>query len=325
LISLIIPSYNKESYILETLESINNQSFNDWECIIVDDFSDDNSIEIINSFIKDKSKFKLIPKNINTGASSCRNIGLAQAKGKFVIFLDADDIITKQCLKLRYDFMNKKTELGFSVFPMGTFFNHIGDNSYVWNDFNGNHLCRFLSHELPWAICSVIWKKDTLNQLCGFDESYFRLQDVELHSRALLLRDICYKTVSNLKPDCYYRISNERINDVVSFINNDFKAKLFFIENFSFKLKNESFLKSYLCGTFFECYTTLFYFFEKSKINNDEFSIILSSIKYFQKKAIQSMFSNQILNFYIFLRSRKIYFKGMHYCFKKMFLAFRQL
>ena len=55
MISIIIPNYNKEDYILETLKSINNQSFHNWECIIVDDNSNDKSVKIINSFIKDKN------------------------------------------------------------------------------------------------------------------------------------------------------------------------------------------------------------------------------------------------------------------------------
>ena len=319
MISVIVANYNKQDYVLETLESINNQRFHNWECIIVDDNSTDKSIEIINAFIKDKNRFSLVRKESNTGASSCRNIGLKHSYGDHIIFLDSDDILSQYCFKSRYNLINN-TQLDFAVFPMGTFYSTVSDNDYVWNNFSGNHLKRFLSHDLPWAICSVIWKKSTLERLRGFDEYYVRLQDVELHSRALLLKNIQYQTFNEYDADCFYRINNDRIVDILNFIMNDINGKLFFLVQFNQILKNESLLKRNLRGTYFECYSQLFYYFKISEINNQEFTSILDYIKFNDKNILINKLGDYILNLYVFLGKNKIYFRGMRFVFKNLFL-----
>lgn len=324
MISIIIPNFNKQDYILETLESINNQIFHNWECIIVDDNSTDKSIEIINSFINDKNRFSLVHKESNTGASSCRNIGLKHSFGDYIIFLDSDDILSQDCFKLRYNLVNN-TKLDFAVFPIGTFYTGLSDNDYVWNNFSGNHLKRFLSHDLPWAICSVLWKKSTLERLGGFDESYVRLQDVELHSRALLLNDVQYQTFDKYNPDCFYRINSDRIVDIFNFIKNDISGKLFFLKRLSQILKDERLLKRNLRGTYFECYTQLFYYFKNSEINNQEFESILDYIKSNEKNIHRNKLGDYILNLYVFLGTNKIYFRGMRFIFKNLFIRLSHL
>lgn len=319
MISIIIPNYNKEDYILETLKSINDQSFHNWECIIVDDNSTDNSIKIVNSFINDKNRFLLVRKESNTGASSCRNLGLKHSSGDYIIFLDSDDILCQHCFKSRYNLIINTT-LDFAVFPIGTFYSSVSDNDYVWNNFSGNHLKRFLSHDLPWAICSVIWKKSTLDRLKGFDESYVRLQDVELHSRALLLTNIKYITFDKLISDCFYRINGDRIVDIFNFIKNDINGKLFFLKRLDKMLKNESLLKRNLLGTYFECYSQLFYYFRITEINNQEFISILDYLKFNDKNILRNKLCDYVLNLYIFLGKNKIYFKGMKFIFKNLFL-----
>lgn len=324
MISIIIPNYNKQDYILETLKSINNQSFHKWECIIVDDNSTDKSVKIINSFIKDKNRFSLVYKESNTGASSCRNLGLKHSNGDYIIFLDSDDILCQHCLESRYNLINN-TKLDFAVFPIGTFYSRVSDNDYVWNNFSGNHLKRFLSHDLPWAICSVIWKKSTLDRLTGFDESYVRLQDVELHSRALLLKNIKYITFDKLVSDCFYRINDDRIVDIFNFIKNDIRGKLFFLKRLSKILKYESLLKRNLIGTYFECYSQLFYYFRISEINSLEFTSILNYIKSNDKNILRNKLSDYVLNIYVFLGKNKIYFIGMKSIFKNLFLRLSHL
>ena len=101
MISIIVPNYNKSNYILDTLQSIENQNFKNWECFIIDDNSNDNSVSLIKNFIKTKSKFNLIVNDKNYGASYCRNLGINQSKGEYIIFLDADDIILPDCFSNR--------------------------------------------------------------------------------------------------------------------------------------------------------------------------------------------------------------------------------
>ncbi|RXG26916.1 glycosyltransferase family 2 protein [Leeuwenhoekiella marinoflava] len=104
-VSIIIPLYNKEKYVLDTLISVQNQVFKDWECIIVDDGSTDNSFHIVKGFIKSKSNFKLYkrPDDRIKGASTCRNIGLKFSTMTFIQYLDADDILAPFKLKFQID------------------------------------------------------------------------------------------------------------------------------------------------------------------------------------------------------------------------------
>jgi glycosyltransferase involved in cell wall biosynthesis len=159
MVSVIIPNYNKSKYVKETILSVLNQDYKDWECIIIDDFSSDNSVSVISNLIKNEKRFHLMKNSSNYGANFSRNIGLKKSKGDFVMFLDADDILSPNCLSLRLDKLLCENDLDFGVFPIGTFHNNIGDDEFVWNNFSGVHLDRFLYHDLPWLICSVIWKK----------------------------------------------------------------------------------------------------------------------------------------------------------------------
>ena len=118
MISIIIPNFNKSAYIIETLSSVESQNYNDWECIIIDDNSADKSVELINQFIKSKSKFKFIINKKNYGASYCRNLGINISKGKYIIFLDADDLVLPKCFSNRINKISSDETLDFAVFPM---------------------------------------------------------------------------------------------------------------------------------------------------------------------------------------------------------------
>lgn len=102
-------------------------------------------------------------------------------------------------------------QLDFAVFPMLVFSKMVGDSTFVWQPYRKDPLSCFLKHDLPWQTMQPIWKRDFLLKLGGFDETFKRLQDVELHTRALLVKDVCYQLLRT-KPDCYYRIDEVRKN-----------------------------------------------------------------------------------------------------------------
>ena len=91
-ISIITPCYNAEPYIARTIQSVQNQTITDWEMIIIDDGSIDNSVEIVKDIACNDQRIKLFQKE-NGGSASARNMGLALAQGEFIQFLDADDTI----------------------------------------------------------------------------------------------------------------------------------------------------------------------------------------------------------------------------------------
>ena len=320
MVSVIIPNYNKSKYVKETILSVLNQDYKDWECIIIDDFSSDNSVSVISNLIKNEKRFHLMKNSSNCGANFSRNIGLKKSKGDFVMFLDADDILSPNCLSLRLDKLLCENDLDFGVFPIGTFHKNIGDDEFVWNNFSGVHLDRFLYHDLPWLICSVIWKKEFLDNLGGFSEDFHRMQDVEFHSRVLIKSNPIYKTFDSLNPDCFYRISNQRISDFFIFCRNDINAKIMFVNKFSNILVEENPNKlKLLSGTIFESYNLIFNYLNKGLIDRNEYNELLIYISNSKIIINRNIFSKISKFLYIKLRKNNIFFIGMNKVFKIYF------
>ena len=111
-ISIIIPNYNSEKYISQTLNSIINQTYKSWEVILVDDCSNKETIKILKKFKRNK-KIKIFFLKRNKGAAYCRNFAIKKAKSEFLAFLDSDDLWKKNKLKKQFNFM-KKNNLKFS-------------------------------------------------------------------------------------------------------------------------------------------------------------------------------------------------------------------
>lgn len=115
-ISIIIPVYNVEKYIIKCLKSVKRQSFDNFECLIIDDGSKDNSIELAEKYIKDDNRFKIYHKE-NGGLSDARNYGINLSKGEYLFFLDSDDYIADTLLADAYQ-MAKKYDSDIVCFDM---------------------------------------------------------------------------------------------------------------------------------------------------------------------------------------------------------------
>jgi glycosyltransferase involved in cell wall biosynthesis len=107
--SIIMPAYNAEKYIQKSIESVLDQSFANWELIIIDDLSKDNSKKTIESFAKKDKRIKPIFKEFNSGSADSRNMGIEKAIGKYIAFLDSDDLWDKNFLLKNF---NTFTETG---------------------------------------------------------------------------------------------------------------------------------------------------------------------------------------------------------------------
>ena len=106
-ISVIVPVYNVESYLSQCLDSIINQTFTDFELIAVNDGSTDSSLSILHDYSKRDSRIIVIDKP-NTGVSDTRNLGLSNAQGEYVCFVDADDILSHTYLGDMYEIASRK-------------------------------------------------------------------------------------------------------------------------------------------------------------------------------------------------------------------------
>ena len=134
-VSIITPSYNSSRYIEETIESVQKQTYSDWEMIIVDDCSTDDTCEIVENIIKRDNRIMLIKQNQNQGAGAARTLGMRKASGKYIAYLDADDIWLPDKLEKQVMYM-KNNNIGFSC------------TSYEVIDNAGNKLNKSI-HMLP--------------------------------------------------------------------------------------------------------------------------------------------------------------------------------
>lgn len=217
LVSIIIPVYNRVAYLLETLKSLVEQSYSNWECILVDDFSTEDSISIIENFIQNENRFLLIKKNkiLNKGANASRNIGLNQANGEFIIFFDSDDIMAKTMIENRINHFKQYPDFDFLVFSMGFFLEsqnlQVTQNRKSINLDNEKTIEEFVfSNLLPWNVCRPIYKTQLIKNKINFDERIHNFQDDEFAIRLLKNFNPKYKSIDIT--DCYYRSDEKSKN-----------------------------------------------------------------------------------------------------------------
>ena len=110
LISIIIPCYNKDDYIGDTLDTLLSQSYTNWECIIIDDGSSDNSRQVAESFCSKDSRITYSWKE-NSGVADTRNKGIGFSTGDFIMFLDADDTLSAEKLSVTIEAFTKNPEI----------------------------------------------------------------------------------------------------------------------------------------------------------------------------------------------------------------------
>ncbi len=125
MVTVLITTYNGSDYIKETIESVLSQTYKDFEFILVDDCSKDSTVDIIKSF--DDPRIKLIQNEHNLGISGASNVGLAAAKGKYIVRCDQDDISLPDRIQKQVEFMEAHPEIGAS----GTWYREFGGHNRV--------------------------------------------------------------------------------------------------------------------------------------------------------------------------------------------------
>lgn len=312
--SIIIPNYNKAKFIDEAISSVLNQTYHNFEIVIIDDHSTDNSWSIIQKQSTEHEKIRAFQPKHKLGGAGCRNLGLSKAVGEYIIFLDSDDLLVHNCLEKRLRCFERKPRLDFIVFTGGTFFSQPGDSVSRWIPAKGNHLKNFLSHDLPWNISMPLWKASFLKKLGGFDTSFPRLQDVEMHTRALLVPNVKYEIVKD-KPDFYYRIDEERkLVDPYHFIENFVDAVEIFCLKFDeiLRKKGKNKLIKELNGTYQSAFILIQNQFDAKAITNEQRNMLFAKVNQFKK--IKGLYLFYVLG----LKARLHKVKGYNWLFKKL-------
>ena len=177
-VSVVMPVYNGSQYLFEAIQSILNQTFLDFELIIIDDGSTDGTLEIIQSF-RDR-KIILIKNEFNLGNYPCRNIGMTRARGKYICVMDGDDIALPTRLERQYIFMERNPETGICgsfirIIPSGFCPQFVTDEKLLKVVFLANNYC---SHP------SLILRKEFLNRYqLRYNEEYHYSADFDLCAR----------------------------------------------------------------------------------------------------------------------------------------------
>lgn len=243
LVSIIVPLFNAQKYVAELIESVKEQSYTNWELILVDDGSLDNSYSIANDYALSDIRIRVYRRNVlKKGAPVCRNIGIDKALGEFLIFLDADDIIANFCLEQRVSFMRKHLEYDFAVFPLIGFRKKIFDvdNVVIGYKQEKDILSRLIRRTLPFVVVTNIYRKDiVISNNLYWDSNLKSLQDSDYNITAITKG--CTFKVSNLQPDYYWRIEgNENSISKKIVTEEHFKSHIYFFDKVKEKMKDNS-------------------------------------------------------------------------------------
>ena len=160
-VSIIVPCYNQAAYLAETLNSVLAQTYQHWECVIVNDGSPDNTEEIANEYVAKDNRFKYLWEK-NGGPSRARNFGILNSDGEYVLPLDADDLIAPTYIEKAMDHFSRYPETKLIYCKADTFGKCVGPwdleeydyESFIWNN------CIF---------CSALFRRSDYDQTAGYN------------------------------------------------------------------------------------------------------------------------------------------------------------
>lgn len=194
-VSIIVPVYNSEKYIGKTIESLCNQDYPDIEIILVNDGTKDNSIEIAEDVLNEhKRGFSVIDQE-NRGLASARNTGFRSARGKYICFIDSDDIIDKHHVSTLVNIIEQdKIEIAFSKFEITKEKNRIGTECALYDrqlKKTDDVRKEFMKRETKIHACALMMTKEFLENLDGpFAEGLRYGEDADFIWRALYQCDM---------------------------------------------------------------------------------------------------------------------------------------
>ena len=233
MLSIIIPCYNNGKYLIEMINCFRHQTSSDWEMIIVDDGSTDDTPKTVEQAICDLPNVHFYRRNRDPkGSVVCRNIGFENANGKYVCHLDADDLVSSTFVEHRIAFMDKNPDVDYASFPAKKFYdvNHFpnyNDEGEIWGvgDDTDDLLLRMMKgYDYPFSVWCNIYKKSSIEKL-PWDEKVRIYTDFSFIVPCILA-GLKHRFSGLKKVDYYYR--------------DDLQNKVAMTSNFASKAKCES-------------------------------------------------------------------------------------
>ncbi len=210
LVSIIIPTYNRAHLIGETIESICNQTYSHWECIIVDDGSTDNTATVIQDYLNKDSRFLYVPrpKHMPKGANACRNFGFENSKGEYINWFDSDDIMEPRHIEV----LLQATQQQHVDFAVGDTQNFSEENKNLGKPYNFDRTTTIINatsfgkQAIGWITDDFLCKKESIQNIrfnerfiTDGDEYNFFTQLLHLNLKGVFVNQIL--TLRRLHPD----------------------------------------------------------------------------------------------------------------------------
>jgi glycosyltransferase involved in cell wall biosynthesis len=253
LVSIIIPTFNRAHLISETLNSVIAQTYTNWECIIVDDGSTDNTNELLSNYLNDdRFQFHIRPSDKPKGANSCRNLGFKLSKGQFVKWFDSDDLMRSDLLEVQVKSFTNTIDVSVCKLECYDF---VKDISLGESKIYSNNLIQdYLVGKVVFYISGPLWSRGFLEkQKILFDEKISNLDDYDFNLRMLYSSPIIYYNEQAL---IQYRIDENSLSQEIDKLNfKEIQSEFFALEKHSkllrnSKLVNHFVVKKYIMGRY---------------------------------------------------------------------------
>jgi len=218
LISIIIPTYNRSHLIRETLDSILAQTHKNWECIVVDDGSTDETEDVLNEYVKKDNRFQYHKRSKGRlkGPNSCRNYGFELSKGSLIQFFDSDDVMKSNCLSKKISLFSELIDV---VICKLTLYDFEEKRELRQNIITSeNLLYDYFCGRVALYICGPIWKRSFLSsKSILFDNNVVNCDDWDFNMRMFYFEPKCKFIDESL---ILYRIHSQSLSNGI--LNNNF-------------------------------------------------------------------------------------------------------
>lgn len=229
-VSIIIPTFNRAKMLYETLLSVEKQTYKNWECIVVDDGSEDNSEDVVQSFIKRDSRFIYLqrPSNLLPGGNDARNYGFENSKGDYINWFDSDDVMLEEFIEEKIEKFTDAVEIVFCGFY------RTDENLEIKNQSNfidsTDLFKEYLLGKQPMVTDSAMFKRNFLTNKKLFDSIILRGQETEFFSRLFFDLKVGQYILLN-KGLFLHRTHVERKSSENQTYKKDFKKSEFYVIN----------------------------------------------------------------------------------------------
>lgn len=248
LISIIIPTFNRAQLIAQTLNSVLAQSYSNWECIIIDDESTDNTKAAIAFYLKDiRFQYYKKPRNKPKGANACRNYGLELSKGKWIKWFDSDDLMLPDLLEKQYNAIDNEDVCVCKIAK----YDFEAGITLASNKIQSQCLIEdYITNKVAFYVSGPLWKRVFLEkQKFLFDETISNLDDWDFNLRMLYANP---KIIFVEEALIQYRIHKDSLSHEIGKLNrneikSEFKAREKHLKLLNYnKLVDSFILKKYM-------------------------------------------------------------------------------